>query len=156
MSDARQIAESSFIQGVESAIEQANQTGFIAGVRFTILADMMQIQCLHSDNTSLLEFALPEGLYNTVKDLAQHNGAKITLFNANEPDRFIIEFASLEDQDKFIKVFEMMSLQQKRAFPPPNLYLGNPNVDKQFCLDTLIFLFELVIDLEKQGWENIH
>lgn len=156
MSEARQFAESSYIQGIQHAVQQANQTGFVAGVRFTILADMMQIQCLHKDNTALLEFVLPEGLYKTVKDLAQHNDAKLTIFNAKEPDRFLIEFESADEQDKFIKVFEMMSFQGKRAFPTPNLYLGKPEIDKQFCLDTLIYLLALVKDLEEKGWESIH
>ena len=152
----RNLAEFAYKEGVQNAVKQANQTGFVAGVRFTILADMMQIQCLRADNTDLLEFVLPEGLYSTVKDLAKHNGAKITLFNANEPNRFIIEFASTDEQDKFIKVFEMMSFQGKRAFPTPNLYLGKPEIDKQFCLDTLSYLLALVKDLEDKGWKSIH
>lgn len=156
MSEERQIAESLYIQGIQNAIRKANQTGFVAGVRFTILADMMQIQCLRSENTNLLEFVLPEGLYRTVKDLAKHNGSKLTIFNATEPDRFFIEFVNADEQDKFIKVFEMMSFQGKRAFPTPNLYLGKPEIDKQFCLDTLLYLLALVKDLEDKGWKSIH
>jgi hypothetical protein len=151
MSVSRQFAESSYIQGIQYAVHQANQNGFVAGVRFTILADMMQIQCLRANNTNLLEFVLPEGLYKTVKDLAEHNGAKLTIFNAKEPDRFFIEFANADEQDKFIKVFEMMSFKGKRAFPPPNLYLGKAEIDKQFCLDTLLYLLALVKDLEDKG-----
>ena len=156
MLEARQFAESSYIQGIQDAVQQANQTGFVAGVRFTILADMMQIQCLRANNTDLLEFVLPEGLYKTVKDLAQHNGAKLTIFNAKEPDRFFIEFESADEQDKFIKVFEMMSFQGKRAFPTPNLYIGKPEIDKQFCLNTIKYLLALVKDLEEKGWKSIH
>lgn len=156
MSEERQFAESAYIQGIQHALQQADQTGFVAGVRFTILADIMQIQCLRADNTDLLEFVLPEGLYKTVKDLAQNNGAKLTIFNAKEPDRFFIEFASADEQDKFIQVFEMMSFQGKRAFPTPNLYLGKSEIDKQFCLDTLLYLLALVKDLEDKGWKNIH
>jgi hypothetical protein len=155
MNSNRELAEATFIQGIETAIKKANETGFVAPFRFTALADLIQIQCLRINDPNLLEFTLPEGLYDTVKDLANHTKSNITLFNTKEPDKFIVEFSSKDDQDKFIETFEMMRSQGQRAFPALNLYQGKEDIDGQFCLDAISFLFSVVQDLEKQGWKNI-
>jgi len=148
-------AKINFFQGVNIAIEIANESGVVAPVRFTFLADMMQIQCLCNDNTNLLEFTLPEGLYSTVKDIATHSGAEITVDDTKEKDRFILKFPSTDDQDEFIKLFEMMSFHGKRAYPTPDLYIGQSNINKDFCRELLVTLEEVIQKLHENGWQNI-
>ena len=155
MNTIREQAKINFLQGINIAIKRASQTGFVAAVRFTFLADMMQIQYLRADNTELLEFTLPEGLYSTVKDLVMQSRAQVTTYETKEGDRFILEFASDDEQDKFIKIFEMMSFQGKRAYPAPNLYLGLPSIDQDFCRETIMLLHDIVQNMHDSGWKYI-
>jgi hypothetical protein len=144
-----------YLDGIHNAVVQANQTGFVADVRFTILADVMHMQMLRAENMDLLEFTIPEGLYDTVRDMAKFNRLDITVFNAKEPNRFIIEFASADDQDKFMGLFAVMAHQGKRAFALPNLYLGHAHIDKPLCLELIMFFIDEVKRLEDAGWNKI-
>jgi hypothetical protein len=83
-SEKRKLSETTFVLGVEAAIEAAHATGFFASFRFTVLADLMQIQCLQSNNTDLLRFTLPQGIKDIVDDIAKSNGAKLTQIRSNE------------------------------------------------------------------------
>ncbi len=146
MTHERKVAETTFLLGLNAALETAHETGFIAPIRFTILADLMQIQCLKSNDTGLLEFTLPKGLSATVSDIGKAKEVKLAVLNGNEQEHFVVKFYSEDEQDKFIKLFEMMLFQGKRAYPTPNIYLGKPTVDQQFCVDLLRHLHQVVQD----------
>ena len=145
-SEKRKLSEATFVLGVQVAIEAAHTTGIFAPFRFTVLADLMQIQCLQSNNTDLLRFTLPQGIKDIVDDIEKSNGAKLTQIQSNENECFVIEFSNEDEQDKFIQMFEMMSFQGKRAYPPPDIYLGTRNPDLDFCSDVLSSLNKLVGD----------
>jgi hypothetical protein len=155
MNNLRNQAESIFKQGVNLAVEKANKSGFIAAVRFTVLADMMQIQCLYFDNTDKLNFTLPVGLYSTVADLAAHNNAKFAAYETDSEECFTLKFETEDDQDKFIKFFEYMSFKGGRAYPTPDLYLGEPNIDKDFSQEILKFLHEAFQVQYEGGWNRV-
>jgi len=146
ISEKRQLSEATFVLGVEAAIEAARASGFFASIRFTVLADLMQIQCLQSNDTALLRFTLPQGIKDIVDDISKSNGAKLTLIRQSKKEHLVIEFLSEDEQDKFIKMFENMSFQGKRAYPPPDIYLGTPNPDFEFCSELLNFLNRLTVD----------
>jgi hypothetical protein len=155
MKNLRNQAEIIFKQSVNLAVEKANQSGFVAAVRFTVLADMMQVQCLYFDNTDKLNFTLPVGLYSTVADLAAHNNAKFSAYETDSEECFTLKFETEDDQDKFIKFFEFMSFKGGRAYPTPNLYLGEPNIDKDFCQEILKFLHEAFQVQYEGGWNRV-
>lgn len=155
MKHSRDQAQYIFKHGVNMAIENANQSGFVAAARFTFLADMMQIQCLYFENTNLLGFTLPAGLYSTVADLASHSNAKFSAYKTESEECFTLEFESEEDQDKFIQFFELMSFRGSRAYPTPDLYLGKSNIDKDFCREVLKFLHEAVQVQYEGGWNMV-
>lgn len=155
MKNSRNQAEAIFKQGVNLAIEKANQSGFVAAVRFTVLADMMQIQCLYFDETDKLNFTLPVGLYSTVVDLAAHNNAKFSAYETDSKECFTLKFETEDDQDKFIQFFEFMSFKGGRTYPTPDLYLGEPNIDKDFCQEILKFLHEAVQIQYEGGWNRV-
>lgn len=150
-----EIALNNYAEAVGAAIEQATESGFLAAVRNTMLADVMQIQCIHADNTELLNFAIPEGLYTTVVDLAKFNGARVTLYESKQVDEFILEFSDAEEQDKFIQCFEMLSYQGQRAFPPPNLYQGAETADEYTCANAIGFLHFALKKTDELGWREI-
>lgn len=155
MKNSRNQAEAIFKQGVNLAIEKANQSGFVAAARFTILADMMQIQCLYFDDTDKLNFTLPVGLYSTVADLAAQNNSKFSAYETESTECFTLKFGTEDDQDKFIQFFEFMSFKGGRAYPTPDLYLGEPNIDKAFCQEILKFLHEAVQIQHESGWNRV-
>jgi hypothetical protein len=144
MANGQKVAQATFLLGLNAAVKTAQETGFIAPIRFTVLADIMQIQCLKSNNTDLLEFTLPEGLSATVSDIVKANGVNLSVLKSDDQDCFVVKFKSDDEQDKFIKLFEMMSFQGKRAYPTPDIYLGKPTVDQQFCIDLLQHFHRLV------------
>jgi hypothetical protein len=155
MKNSRNQADAIFKQGVNLAIEKANQSGFVAAVRFTILADMMQIQCLYFDDTDKLNFTLPVGLYSTVADLAAHKKSKFSAYETESTECFTLKFEAEDDQDKFIQFFEFMSFKGGRAYLTPDLYLGEPNIDKAFCQEILKFLHEAVQVQYEGGWNRV-
>ena len=155
MKNLREQASNIFKQGVDIAVNKANQTGFVATARFTMLADMIQIQCLYFDNTDKLNFTLPEGLHSTVLDIAAHHGTKISAYKAEVKDCFILIFDSEDDQDEFIKFFELLSFRGGRAYPTPDLYFGEPTIDKDFCQELLAYLHAVLQAQHENGWSRI-
>ena len=61
MDSQRKTAEQVFISGVESSIARATQINQYDHLLITVLADLMQIQCIAAGNTDLLKFNLPSG-----------------------------------------------------------------------------------------------
>lgn len=155
MNTLREQASQIFKVGVNVAVNKANQSGFVAATRFTFLADMIQIQCLFAENTDTLKFVLPIGLYTTVKELAAHNSAQISTYKTKSEECFALQFESEDDQDKFIQFFEMIMLRRARAYPAPDLFLGFPHIDKDFCQETLAFLHGVVQSQYEGGWSSI-
>jgi hypothetical protein len=155
MKNSRVQASAIFKQGVMLAVEKANHSGFVAATRFTILADLMQIQCLYFDNTDLMRFTLPVGLYGTVTDLAAHIEAKTSAHESDSKEHFTLEFPTADDQDKFIQFFEMLSYRGARAYPTPDLYLGEPVIDKELCNEILRFLHATLQSQHEAGWNRV-
>lgn len=155
MKNSRVQASAIFKQGVMLAVEKANNSGFVAATRFTILADLMQIQCLYFDNTDLMRFTLPVGLYGTVTDLAAHIEAKTSAHESDSKEHFTLEFRTADDQDKFIQFFEMLSYRGARAYPTPDLYLGEPVIDKELCNEILRFLHTTLQSQHEAGWNRV-
>jgi len=155
MKNLRQQAGAIFKQGVMLAVEKANQSGFVAATRFTILADLMQIQCLYFDNTDLMRFTLPLGLHSAVTDLAAHIESKTSAYEGDSKEHFTLEFATADDQDKFIQFFEMLSFRGARAYPTPDLYLGEPLIDKELCKEILSFLHATFQIQHEAGWSRV-
>ncbi len=115
----------------------------------------MQIQCLRADNTELLTFTLPQGLVSTVHDLAQQLEVQPALHATTEPDQVGVEFESADDQDEFVTLFQMLSLQGHRAYSTPDLYGGSTTIDKDLCGEILRFLHATVQELHANGWKNL-
>ena len=155
MNTPREQASHIFKAGVNVAVNKANQTGFVAPAQFTFLADMIQIQCLFAEDTDRLNFLLPIGLYTTIQDLAAQNGAKFSAYKTKSDQCFALEFESEDEQDKFIQFFELISFKGARAYPTPDLFLGEPRVNKDLCQELLKFLHGVVQYQYDRGWSEI-
>jgi len=155
MKNLREQAGNIFKHGVNIAVNKANQTGFVATARFTILADMMQIQCLYFENTDLLRFTLPVGLHSTVLDIAAHHGTKISTYKAESMECFTLVFDKEDDQDEFIKFFQLLAFRGARAYPTPDIYFGEPDINKEFCQELLGYLHTVVQTQHEGGWSRI-
>ena len=68
MEQQRELAKQTFIAGVNFAKEIAKVNAQRDEFLLTALADLMQIQCLKSDDMDLLRFALPSFLYCLFSD----------------------------------------------------------------------------------------
>ena len=136
MEDQREFAKQAFIAGVNFAKGNAEHDGFL----LTVLADLMQIQCLQSGDMDLLRFTLPSSTREIVDQVASHqNASSFTLIDQGGGMSGLV-FQDEDEQDKFIQAFEMLSFRGMRAYPTPDVYLGQRNPDQKLCADLLEFL----------------
>jgi len=98
------------------------------------------------DNLDLLEFEIPSKLHKTIVDVAKVKEAELVVFSTNKPDIFIVEFKNSDEQDKVLKAFEMMAVLGNRAYPCPDIYIGNEKADKQLCRIILEVIRKLFSD----------
>jgi hypothetical protein len=140
---------------VGAAIQQATDEVAIISARLTMLADVIQIQCIRADNTDLVDFFVPERLHSTIVDLAQTVDAHISLYESERADELRLEFATDDEQDKFIKYFEMLSFQSRRAFPTPDLYQGNEYPDEFTCVNAIGFIHFALKKADEYGWRDV-
>jgi len=140
MEQQRELAKQTFIAGVNFAKEIAKVNAQRDEFPLTALADLMQIQCLKSDDMDLLRFALPSSIRETVHQVASHQNASAFKWSDQGGGMSGLVFQDEDEQDKFIEVFEMLSFRGKRAYPTPDVYLGQRNPDKKLCADLLDFL----------------
>lgn len=144
MQNERTAAEELFLLGLNDAIVNSRVTGSIDSVKFTVLADLMQIQCLKSNDTELLNFTLPTGIIDVVIDIATAKDSKHDLLTISGQDNFQLKFKSEQDQDKFLSIFLTVSFQGLRAYSTPDIFLGKPQADKFLCDHLLQILSEVV------------
>ena len=142
----RDIAKRKFVSGVNAAIKEVRRSGSFDAIELTTLADLMQLQCLRVDNTELLKFTIPQGLAHMVMKIIQSKKVRALEPSLNDNDTFNIEFATVEDQDEFIQVFEMISFKGARAYPTPDIFLGDSDADQLLCNELIEFLTNLVKD----------
>lgn len=136
MEGQREFAKQTFIAGVNFAKSNAQHDGFL----LTVLADLMQIQCLQSGDMDLLRFTLPSSTREIVDQVASHqNASAFTLIDQGGGMSGLV-FQDEDEQDKFIQAFEMLSFRGMRAYPTPDVYLGQRNPDQKLCADLLEFL----------------
>lgn len=140
MSNQRKDAEQNFINGVEAAIANAVKFNQFDGLQVTVLADLMQIQCIASGDTDLLTFSLPSAIGPIVKKIATHQDVRSIEWVEMGGGLATLIFGNEDDQDKFIQLFEMLSFSRQRAYPTPNIYLGRADPDRQLCAELLKFL----------------
>lgn len=140
MEQQRELAKQTFISGVNFAKELAKVNAQRDEFLLTVLADLMQIQCLKSDDMDLLRFALPSSIRETVHQVASYQNASAFKWSDQGGGMSGLVFQDEDEQDKFIQVFEMLSFRGKRAYPTPDVYLGQRNPDQKLCADLLDFL----------------
>ena len=140
MSNQRKDAEQNFINGVEAAIENAVKLNQFDGLQVTVLADLMQIQCIASGDTDLLTFSLPSAVGPMVKKIATHQDVRSIEWVEMGDGLATLIFGNEDEQDKFIQLFEMLSFSRQRAYPTPDIYLGCADPDRQLCTELLKFL----------------
>ena len=70
MEQQRELAKHTFVSGVTSAQKMAMSSKNNDSFLTTVLADLMQIQCIMSGDTNLLRFALPSGINGLVHQIA--------------------------------------------------------------------------------------
>ncbi len=140
MEQQRELAKQTFIAGVNFAKELAKVNAQRDEFLLTALADLMQIQCLKSDDMDLLRFALPSSIRETVHQVASYQNASAFKWSDQGGGMSGLVFQDEDEQDKFIQVFEMLSFRGKRAYPTPDVYLGQHNPDQKLCADLLDFL----------------
>lgn len=144
MEQQRELAKKTFISGVNAAKEFAKSSRNSDGFLITVLADLMQIQCLKSRDTNLLRFALPSAIGGIVQQIAKHQNVSAFAWSDQGGGVSGLVFKNEDEQDKFIQVFEMLSFRGQRAYPTPNIYLGQGNPDQKLCSDLLEFLSRTV------------
>jgi hypothetical protein len=143
-----------FHKFLNEAIKAASNSGNFSKLAFTILSDLMQIECQRINNVDLLEFEIPLSLQDVVTEIAESTDCKLELKKSTNLKYFKIEFENENQQDKFLKFFLSMSVNDGRAYPTPNIYLGKPKVDQLVCSQLLDALnkvaeenFEKVLEL---------
>lgn len=136
MEGQRELAKQTFIVGVNFAAGRAQQDGFL----LTVLADLMQIQCLQSGDMDLLRFTLPSSIKRTVDQVASHQNSSAFTWSDQGGGMSGLIFQDEDEQDKFIQIFEMLSFRGMRAYPTPDVYLGQRDPDQKLCADLLEFL----------------
>ena len=152
MSNQRKDAEQNFINGVEAAIAKAVRMDQFDGLQVTVLADLMQIQCIASGDTDLLTFNLPYAIGPMVQKIAEHQNARFFEWTDKGDGLATLVFGNEDEQDKFIQVFEVLSFSRQRAYPTPDIYLGRAEPDQQLCSDLLNFLVAVTI----RAMQHVH
>ena len=142
----RDIAKRKFVSGVNAAIKEVRRSGSFDAIELTTLADLMQLQCLRVDNTELLKFTIPQGLAHMVMKIIQSKKVRALEPSLNDNDTFNFEFETVEDQDEFIQIFEKISFKGARAYPTPDIFLGDSDADQLLCNELIEFLTNLVKD----------
>lgn len=140
MEGQRELAKQTFIAGVNYSKGLAKANAQLDGFLLTALADLMQIQCLKSENMDLLRFTLPSSIWQTVHQVASYQNTSAFTWSDQGGGMSDLVFQDEDEQDKFIQVFEMLSFRGKRAYPTPDVYLGQGNPDQKLCADLLEFL----------------
>ena len=140
MEQQRELAKHTFVSGVNSAKKMAMSSKNNDGFLTTILADLMQIQCIKSGDTNLLRFALPSGINGLFHQIAKLQNVRAFTWSDQGGGVSGLVFKNEDEQDKFIQVFEMLSFRGQRAYPTPNIYLGQGSPDQKLCSDLLEFL----------------
>jgi hypothetical protein len=148
MEQQRQQAKQTFFSGVNSARDMAVRSNSNDGFLLTVLADLMQIQCIKSGDTNLLRFALPSAIAGIVHQIAKLQDASAFTWSDQGGGVSGLVFKNEDEQDKFIQVFQMLSFRGQRAYPTPNIYLGQGNPDQKLCSDLLEFLNRTVQDAD--------
>jgi hypothetical protein len=120
-------------QLLKEAIEEAAKSGSLAELRFTVLADLMQIERQMAGNLDLLEFNLPLSLEDVVIDIAKSTESKFSYQKIGMKNQFTIRFENEDHKDRFLVLFETMAFLNLRLYPTPNIYLGKPDVNQQLC-----------------------
>ena len=140
MEQQRELAKQAFVSGVNAAKKMAMSSKNNDGFLITVLADLMQIQCIKSGDINLLRFALPSAIYGTVHQVVKLQSVSAFTWSDQGGGVSVLAFMSEDEQDKFIQVFEMLSFRGQRAYPTPDIYLGQGNPDQMLCSDLLDFL----------------
>ena len=140
MEQQRELAKHTFVSGVTSALKMAMSSKNNDSFLTTVLADLMQIQCIMSGDTNLLRFALPSGINGLVHQIAKLQNVSAYTWSDQGCGVSGLVFKNEDEQDKFIQVFEMLSFRGQRAYPTPNIYLGQGSPDQKLCSDLLEFL----------------
>lgn len=135
MNDQRKQAEYAFMSGVNAALAHAMKSHQHDGFLITVLADLMQIQCLAVSNTDLLIFRLPASLREMVEKIARQQEVRNFEWKKADEHSARLVFGNEDEQDKFFRIFEMLSFTGQRAFPTPDIYLGHGEPDRQLCSD---------------------
>ena len=135
-----------FRSAMYEAYSAAESVGFFAPVNFTALADIIQIQILISKQADILSFEIPEHLHRTLIDLSNSTKSVFSSKIGVNKDKLTIEFESKNSLDKVIQIFEMMQLQNKRAYKAPDLYLGGSEINLDFALSILESIYVEVDD----------
>ena len=134
-------AEQNYINGVEAAIANAVKLNQFDGLQVTVLADLMQIQCIASDDCDLLTFCLPSAIRPTVNKIVTHQDVRSIEWVEMGDGLATLIFGNEDEQDKFIQVFEILSFSRRqRAYPTPDIFLGCAYPDRQLCTELLKFL----------------
>ncbi len=140
MEKQRELAKQKFVSGVNSAKKMAMSSNNNDGFLVTVLADLMQIQCIKSGDTNLLRFALPSAIDGIVHQIAKLQNVSAFTWSDQGGGVSGLVFENEDEQDKFIELFQMLSFRGQRAYPTPDIYLGQGNPDQKLCSDLLEFL----------------
>ena len=124
-------------KAIRQAYLRAESTGFVAPVNFTALADIIQIQVLLSKSAGLLCFEIPKNLERTLFDISISTKSEYKTKSGLDRKKLIIEFENEKSLDKVIQIFEMIRLQNKRAYDAPDLYLGESDLNSNYVQEVL-------------------
>ena len=115
MEQQRELAKQTFVSGVNAAKKMAMSSKHNDRFLITVLADLMQIQCIKSGDLNLLRFALPSAIDGIVHQVAKLQNVSAFTWSEQGCGVSALAFMNEEEQDKFIQVFEMLSFRGQRA-----------------------------------------
>ncbi len=148
MEKQRELAMQTFVSGVNSAKKMAMSSNNNDGFLVTVIADLMQIQCIKSGDTNLLRFTLPSAIDGIVHQIAKLQNVSAFTWSDHGDGMSGLVFKNEDEQDKFIELFQMLSFRGQRAYPTPDIYLGQGKPDQKLCSDLLDFLNRTVQDAD--------
>jgi hypothetical protein len=148
MEQQREQARKTFDFGVNSAKAMAMSLKNTDGFLITVLADLIQIQCLKFEDTNLLRFLLPSAIGGIVHQIAKQQNSRAFKWSDQGGGVHELVFNNEDEQDKFIRVFEMLSFSGQRAYPTPDIYLGQGKPDQKLCNELLELLNRAVQGVE--------
>lgn len=107
---------------------------FLAVLVATLQVDYLMIMA-NIRGMDELSFPIPKEMYEVYKNQADALGVSANYYESTEPDSLILEFDSLDDQERMLDSMRSFnhSFRETTNIPMPDIYAGQEAVDIEIC-----------------------